>query len=174
MSFTTRNNNIPSPPLQHELNSERKPVPKAHQQRNILQRISVSNNLKMPACLSTFEAAFCTWVIKLSHRSNTKEDYSIPGTKSTSLVCVYSLQGLHGTGCWCSIKQGFFSVSYVSSHLLYLPYIKADDWLLYTSFCGEPGVHTEWMNFPSVWKADRRNILRTRPPFSERVATVPT
>lgn len=58
------------------------------------------------------------------------------------------LHCLNCTGCWYSLKQGFFSVSYASSHLPYLSYIKVDDCLLYTSFCGKPGVQTEWMNFP--------------------------
>lgn len=70
----------PRPQLQHELNSELKAVPKAHQQRNTPQRISVSMKCQH-ACLPLNQHLVLE---SLGYFTETiiKENYSIVGATS--------------------------------------------------------------------------------------------
>lgn len=80
MSLTAHNSNIPRPQPQYELNSELKAVPKAHQQRNILQRISVSMTCQH-ACVSLNQHLVLESLGYFTE-TITKENYSIVGATS--------------------------------------------------------------------------------------------
>lgn len=122
MSITAHNSNIPRPQLQYELNSELKAVPKAHQQRNILQRISVSMKCQH-ACLSLNQHLVLESLGYFTE-TITKKNYSIVGATSHP----WCLQSTSVTRLW----------------LLVCPHIELFSVILCFFTCIVPVLHKRW------------------------------